>query len=229
VTRGGPSYRAPAAIEMLQTGRAHAAPRVHDGRMDSRELELTVIEGAMEGAPVEPERVARLARLLGYDERLLLHFRRYHGPWLTRLARLLTAMGDARTWTAVGLALLATARPAGVHAGLRLACGCTLGALMAQVLKRTLNRARPSSAIEGFEALMENPDRFSFPSGHTAAAFGVAVALVGEPAYAGSLSFTLATGIALSRVYLGAHYPLDVLVGVVLGSGAGVAARLLVP
>jgi membrane-associated phospholipid phosphatase len=30
-------------------------------------------------------------------------------------------------------------------------------------------------------------------------------------------------------VYLGAHYPLDVLVGVVLGSGAGVAARLLVP
>jgi undecaprenyl-diphosphatase len=216
-------------MKMLQAGRAHAARRVQDGRMDSREFELAVIEGALEGAPVEPERVARLARLLGYDERLLLHFRRYHGPWLTRVARLLTAMGDARTWAAAGLALLASARPAGVHAGLRLACGCTLAALMAQVLKRTLSRARPSSAIEGFEALTENPDAFSFPSGHTAAAFGVAVALAGEPACAGPLSLALAVGIALSRVYLGAHYPLDVLVGVFLGSGAGVAARLLVP
>lgn len=197
--------------------------------MDSRDLELAVIEGALEGAPVEPERVARLARLLGYDERLLLHFRRYHSPWLTRLARLLTALGDARTWSAAALALLATARPAGVHAGLRLACGSALGALVAQVLKRTLNRARPSTAIEGFEALTENPDAFSFPSGHTAAAFGVAVALAGEPAGAGPLSLTLAAGIALSRVYLGAHYPLDVLVGVALGSGAGLAARLLVP
>ncbi len=197
--------------------------------MDGRELELELVEGALQGAPVEPERVARLARLLGYDERLLLHFRRYHGPWLTRVARLLTAMGDARTWTAVGLALLASARPAGIHAGLRLSCGCTLGALLAQVLKRTLNRARPSSAIEGFEALTENPDAFSFPSGHTAAAFGVAVALGGEPGYAGALSATLATGIALSRVYLGAHYPLDVLVGAALGSGAGLAARVLVP
>ncbi len=196
--------------------------------MESRELELAVIEGALDGAPVEPERVARLARLLGYDERLLLHFRRYHGPWLTRLARLLTAVGDARTWTALALALLATTRPSGIHAGLRLACGCSLGALLAQVLKRTLNRARPSSAIEGFEALTENPDAFSFPSGHTAAAFGVAVALAGEPGYAGPLSFTLAGGIALSRVYLGAHYPLDVLAGIVLGSGAGLTARVLV-
>jgi len=197
--------------------------------MDSRELELAVIEGAMEGAPVEPERVARLARLLGYDERLLLHFRRYHGPWLTRVARLLTALGDARSWCAVGLALLATTRPAGIHAGMRLACGCTLGALIAQILKRTLNRPRPSTAIEGFEALTENPDAFSFPSGHTAAAFGVAVALAGEPAHAGPLSLLLATGIGLSRVYLGAHYPLDVLVGVFVGSGSGMAARLLVP
>lgn len=197
--------------------------------MDSRELELAVIEGALEGAPVEPERVARLARLLGYDERLLLHFQRYHAPWLTHLARFLTAVGDARTWTAIGLALLATARPAGIHAGLRLATGCTLGALLAQVLKRTLNRSRPSTAIEGFEALTENPDAFSFPSGHTAAAFGVAVALAGEPAYAGPIAGSLAAGIALSRVYLGAHYPLDVLVGLALGCGAGLVARVLVP
>jgi undecaprenyl-diphosphatase len=197
--------------------------------MDSRELELQVVEGALAGAPVEPERLARLARLLGYDERLLLHFRRYHGPWRTRLARLLTMAGDARSWTAVALALIATARGSTVHLGLRVGLGALAGALGAQVLKRTLNRARPTTAIAGFEALVEDPDAFSFPSGHTSAAFSVAVAVAGEPYYAGPVALLLATGIALSRTYLGAHYPLDVVVGGLLGAAAGSGTRLLIP
>jgi undecaprenyl-diphosphatase len=197
--------------------------------MDSRELELQVVEGALAGAPVEPERLARLARLLGYDERLLLHFRRYHGPWRTRLARLLTMAGDARSWTAVALALIATARRPTVHLGLRVGLGALAGALAAQVLKRTLNRARPTTAIEGFEALVEDPDAFSFPSGHTSAAFAVAVAVGGEPYCAGPVALLLATGIALSRTYLGAHYPLDVMVGGLLGAAAGAGTRLLIP
>ena len=197
--------------------------------MDGRELDLAIIEGALQGAPREPDRVARLARLLGYDERLLLHLRRYHGPWRTGIARALTAVGDGRAWTAVCAGLLAAGTQRSWHLALRLAAGCALGALSAQLLKRALNRARPTNAIEGFEALAENPDAFSFPSGHAAAAFGVAVALSGEPYCAGPLSLLLATGIALSRVYLGAHYPLDVLAGGILGAGAGAAAKLLVP
>jgi undecaprenyl-diphosphatase len=195
----------------------------------TRELELAVVEGALEGAPVEPERVARLARLLGYDERLLLHFRRYHGPWRTHVARTLTRIGDARTWTAASLALVVTQRGALQHIGWRLGVGALVAALSAQALKRTLNRRRPTNAIDGFEALAENPDAFSFPSGHTAAAFSVAVALAGEPHCAGPLALLLATGIGLSRVYLGAHYPLDVLVGTFVGAVSGVATRFLVP
>jgi undecaprenyl-diphosphatase len=198
-------------------------------RMETRELELAMVGAALEGAPVEPARIARLARLLGLDERLLLEFRRHHGPRRTRIARFLTAAGDGRTWTAIALALLATRSPTPVHIALRLAAGCTLGALAAQVLKRTLNRARPTSAIAGFEALAENPDAFSFPSGHTAAAFAVAVAVFGEAPYLGPLALLLATGIGLSRVYLGAHYPIDVLVGGVLGAVVGAGARLAVP
>jgi undecaprenyl-diphosphatase len=173
--------------------------------------------------------VARLARLLGYDERLLLHFRRYHGPWRTRVARFLTHAGDGRSWTVMALLLLATARATPAHVALRMAAGSALGAAAAQLLKRSLNRARPTSAIGGFEALAENPDAFSFPSGHTAAAFGVATALAGERYRAGPIALALATGIALSRVYLGAHYPLDVVVGALVGTGAGALGRVLVP
>lgn len=197
-------------------------------RTDLQPAAVAVVEGAVEGTAAAL-RFARLAGLLAYDELLLVAMRRWQGPWRTRVARFFTAAGDGRTWTFVGLGLIATRRRDGGHIGLRLGAGATLGALAAQVLKRTLNRKRPARAIAGFEALAEDPDAFSFPSGHTAAAVGVAVALAGEPWCAGPLALFLATGIALSRVYLGAHYPLDVLVGGVLGAAAGATARAVVP
>jgi undecaprenyl-diphosphatase len=198
--------------------------------MVTKQLEpaVAVVGGAVQGTAAAL-RVAGLAGLLAFDELLLLGMRRFHGPWRTRVAKLFTRAGDARTYTVVGITLVATGRPIGLHVAMRMGVGCTLGALASQALKRTLNRARPTRAIAGFEALADDPDAFSFPSGHTAAAFGVAVALAGEPWFAGPLSLLLATGIALSRVYLGAHYPFDVLVGGLIGTGAGAAARVAVP
>jgi undecaprenyl-diphosphatase len=170
-------------------------------------------------------RVGRLARLLAIDERLLVAARRLHGPWRTRVARALTRAGDTSSWTLVVLVLLGAGQAFTVL-GARLAAATLLGTLLSQALKRSLHRPRPTSAIVGFEALAENPDRFSFPSGHTTAAFAAAVALAGAPFGIGPAAAVLALGIGASRVYLGAHYPLDVAAGMVLGTVAGVLARL---
>jgi undecaprenyl-diphosphatase len=189
-----------------------------------------------EGAGVEIDAAAgvvivrqgRLQRILSFDEALLVAFQRFRSPWRTLVARTLTSLGDAKSWTAVGLALLATRSELGIRLGLRLGAAAALATLSSQALKRGLTRARPDTAIVGFEALARNPDRFSFPSGHTAAAFAVALSFAGEPHGVGPCVLLLAVGIGLSRVYLGAHYPLDVGAGAVLGAFAGLAARLLV-
>jgi undecaprenyl-diphosphatase len=195
------------------------------------ELELPTAEGAI---AIDPEghavvvREGRLHRILTFDEQLLVSVQRFRNPWRTAVARTLTRIGDGKSWTALGFACLATFSERGRHVGLRIGAGAVLATLLSQALKRSLTRARPDSAIAGFEALAQNPDRFSFPSGHTSAAFGVAVALAGEPQGIGPASLLLAVGIGLSRVYLGAHYPLDVGAGALLGVFAGLAARLLV-
>jgi undecaprenyl-diphosphatase len=171
--------------------------------------------------------VGAFARLLAWDQATLLAARRWRTPRRTVVARALTRLGDASGWTFVGLAFFATFTPTGLSLGLRLGAAAGLATVLSQALKRVLQRARPDLAIAGFVPEAANPDRFSFPSGHTCAAFAVALAFVGAPLGLGYLFMALAIGIAGSRVYLGAHFPLDVGAGALLGSMAGLVTRLL--
>jgi undecaprenyl-diphosphatase len=168
-----------------------------------------------------------ISRLVLFDQMLFRRIERLRAPAIVRGMRALTHLGDAPGWIAIGLFLVASSGTA-ARSGLLLGTGALLATLVSQVLKRACRRARPSFGLQGFVAIVENPDRFSFPSGHSAAAFAVAVALAGQGSALGSLALVLACGIGVSRVYLGAHYPLDVAVGAALGGGCGLVARLLV-
>lgn len=85
------------------------------------------------------------------------------------------------------------------------------------VLKNSIRRTRPCHGLQGLDALINPSDRFSFPSGHTAAAcvfatlVAVFVPMLAVPAFIG------AGMIGLSRVLLGVHYPSDILAGAALG------------
>ena len=110
-----------------------------------------------------------------------------------------------------------------------LAAGFAIGtaALLVTVLKQTFDRARPPFA-DGVDAIGAIPASASFPSGHAATAFAAAVAVgLVHPRLRRPL-LAAAAVVALSRVYLGVHYVLDVLAGAVLGVAVGIAAASVV-
>ena len=163
-------------------------------------------------------------RVCACDQQTLLRLRACQNASLTPLMRSLTHLGDAPSWVLVAL-VLASSAGAGPGLAKLLAVAAVLATVLAQIVKRTCRRRRPSAGLADFAALIDNPDAFSFPSGHTAGAFAVAVALAGTGSCLGALLLGLAFAIAFSRVYLGAHYPLDVGAGAAIGALSGLVAR----
>ncbi len=141
------------------------------------------------------------------------------------MLRAITHLGDWHSLTLVGLVLLLSNQAETRRLGWLLALSAGGVAAVAQVIKRLLRRPRPNSGVAGFTALVANPDAFSFPSGHTAAMVALAVAWAGAANGLGPMMAVLAASVAFSRVYLGAHYPLDVMAGSVLGLATGALAR----
>jgi undecaprenyl-diphosphatase len=98
-------------------------------------------------------------------------------------------------------------------------------ALANLILKPAVGRDRPFLQTSEAAVIGEPPTDASFPSGHTAEAFAAAVVLTRFVPGVGAVWWLLAVSIGYSRVYLGVHYPLDVLAGAFLGMA--VAAALL--
>lgn len=96
----------------------------------------------------------------------------------------------------------------------------TIGAILSEfILKWFVGRVRPTPDMGAI--VVQGAGNFSFPSTHATLAFALAYVLsYKEPRYK-NWFYILASLIALSRIYLGVHYPLDVVFGSLIGLGVG--------
>lgn len=94
-------------------------------------------------------------------------------------------------------------------------------------LKVAVGRDRPSAVYAEPETLLEAPTTPSFPSGHATVAFASAVTLAFAVPRLRWPLLGLAALVAFSRVWVGVHFPLDVVGGAVLGAAIAIALRWL--
>lgn len=89
--------------------------------------------------------------------------------------------------------------------------------VMVWLIKLCFNRPRPFLKIENLNVRKISIDNYSFPSAHSAAAFSMAV--TGNMFFHqfGIIFLILASFVAISRIYIGVHYPTDVFIGILIG------------
>lgn len=173
---------------------------------------------------------AVLDRLLTLDGGILLWIQEHlRGPVQDAVLGFYTTLGNAGLlFIALALLMLCwkRTRRAGFAALLALAAGFVCTNL---ILKNWVSRPRPWLDVAGLTALVTENDPNSFPSGHTTAAFAFASALrhTAPRAWMKWAALAAAVLMAFSRLYVGVHYPSDVLAGVVIGLLAGWLAKCL--
>jgi undecaprenyl-diphosphatase len=170
-----------------------------------------------------------------------MDYRLYHAvnelmldyPWIGR------GLGAVESWSVpllavATLALWLFARP-GSSRKWKLACASALASsglalLINQLVARVWDRARPYLAHPSVHVWGARSHDASFPSDHASAAFGIAFAVFCFDRFVGSIFLTAACVIGVGRVFIGAHYPMDVVAGCLVGLGSALfVVRLLRP
>jgi undecaprenyl-diphosphatase len=111
-------------------------------------------------------------------------------------------------------------------------CALLFAELAEHWLRQTIARTRPCQVIEGIRLIVPCPNSYSMPSGHAASSFAFALPLFYRTREFIAIVWRLyplllASLIAFSRIYLGVHYPSDVLAGALLGAVTGLALSFL--
>ncbi len=159
----------------------------------------------------------------------ILYFIQEHivTPVLNNAMILASALGEyGIIWviTAVTLVFFKKTRVCGVL----IICSLLLCLITGEfITKNLVCRVRPCYQDMTIPMLVNRPNSYSFPSGHTASSFTSASTIFYFNKKAGLLALVLASIIAFSRMYLFVHFPTDVLAGVLWGIASSVVVLLI--
>ena len=150
-------------------------------------------------------------------------------PVLTPILKVITTLGNGGAiWILLTLIVLMLPKTRKVGCMMAMAL---IGTLLINniLLKNLVARTRPYEVIEGLTYLVRQPSDYSFPSGHAGCSFAVACIMLRRlPRRYGIPAIILAIVISFSRLYVGVHYPSDVLFGVISGILISYAAEAIV-
>lgn len=152
------------------------------------------------------------------DDTIILFLHNHmHYPILDNVMVAITYLGEfGLLWIVIALLLCIFKKYR--RYGVTMLCALIITAMVANlVMKPLIERPRPFLDLPDLKLLIPPPKGFSFPSGHSSSSFVCAGILFGMNKKWGGLALFTAALIAFSRVYLGVHYPSDVLVGMILG------------
>ncbi len=164
------------------------------------------------------------------DGAVLLWIQEYlRKDFLNPIITFITSLGDAGWfWILLSALLLFTKkyRKIGLTGLLALFIGFLITNLW---LKNMVMRVRPYEVVEGLTLIGRKAHDFSFPSGHSTASIAAStVFLMMMPKKFGIAAFLLGIFICFTRLYIGIHYPTDVLAGMVIGFAAAFLAVWIV-
>lgn len=172
-----------------------------------------------------------MQKLLELDGQVLLWLKDTCAhPALDRLMIFVSRMGDKGfCWIALGVLflLLGMKKRQWYQRGIMVLSALLADVLLCNVLLKPLvNRTRPYTVL-GYDLIVPPMHDASFPSGHTAASFAAATALYVIHPNWGRVAYAFAVLMGFSRLYLGVHFPLDVLAGAFVGTFAAKGALYL--
>jgi membrane-associated phospholipid phosphatase len=153
---------------------------------------------------------------------LLLNVRGQRPLWLDRMMFGITQLGHGLTTLTLAILLLLTQKQILAY---KLMIGSLTLWFMVELLKLVIHRSRPFIRLTQTRIVGGKAIGRSFPSGHTSQVFFTAVLLIQgfQPPIIAVLGlYALALLVGITRIYVGAHYPRDILAGAILGSAWGV-------
>lgn len=151
-----------------------------------------------------------------------------HNPILNFLFSLLSGVGTwGIVWIIIALILFFWEEKKNHQKLIELFWGLGFSIVIVEIIKNITKRVRPEIAIPFTISISEKLSSYSFPSGHTTIAFAAAYILANNHKKLKWLYYLLAILISYSRIYLGKHYPSDVMAGIVLGFLIGKLSLML--